>query len=198
MIDEHLRVGNNERTQAAARLQQLQASGALPPTEAQRRIQLAWAARTRGDLQPLMEDLPASAPLSATPTPGGSQAPDIAKTKQAGRWGGIVIKLAGVAAVAWIWFVSSKMGASRGMGVNLLGSMIGCFVFIAMLKVRKGGFRLRRKPDYGPLNAAQRDEVLALLKSGRSYDAVDLYRRYSGADLRTATTAIESWRNELS
>lgn len=55
----HLRVGDEERERAVAELGEHVAAGRLDATEHAERIDAAWTARTRGDLDILFDDLPA-------------------------------------------------------------------------------------------------------------------------------------------
>ena len=62
MGDEHIRVGDRERDQAVARLQECHAEGRLTVEELQERIQAALAAKTGGDIDKLFVDLPGGSP----------------------------------------------------------------------------------------------------------------------------------------
>jgi hypothetical protein len=58
MSDEHLRIGDAEREQAATALGEHYAQGRLTADEHAERLELVWQARTRAELQPLFRDLP--------------------------------------------------------------------------------------------------------------------------------------------
>ncbi|ABL84106.1 MULTISPECIES: DUF1707 domain-containing protein [unclassified Nocardioides] len=58
MTDEHLRIGDAEREQAAAALGEHYAQGRLTSEEYAERLDRIWAARTRADLGPIFRDLP--------------------------------------------------------------------------------------------------------------------------------------------
>ena len=65
-----MRVGDAEREAAAAELREHYASGRLTLDELNERIDKAFAAKTRGDLNVLMTDLPSRRPAGAPGTPG--------------------------------------------------------------------------------------------------------------------------------
>ena len=65
-----MRVGDAEREAAAAELREHYASGRLTLDEMNERVDKAFAAKTRGDLNALMTDLPSRRPGEATGTPG--------------------------------------------------------------------------------------------------------------------------------
>lgn len=63
MNDQHLRMSDAEREQAAAELGEHYAQGRLSVEEHSERLDRIWAARTRGELAPIFADLPG--PLAA-------------------------------------------------------------------------------------------------------------------------------------
>ena len=96
--DDGLRVGNAERERVAQRLQEAFAEGRLDAAELQERLDLAYRAKTAGDLRPLTMDLPGGAhpgrqvgggwPGSAAPTTGPTSFTAPASPAQAGNWSG--------------------------------------------------------------------------------------------------------------
>lgn len=68
-----VRASDAERDAAVGRLNQAVGEGRLTLDEFSGRLELAYAARTRGDLDPLLRDLPAG-PEDATPAVGGGAA----------------------------------------------------------------------------------------------------------------------------
>jgi hypothetical protein len=95
-----MRASDAEREAAVTRLNQAVGEGRLTMDEFSERLELAYAARTRGDLDPLLRDLPADAggavPATVSGAPvvsGGSQGKDIhwnispiGGIRQRGRW----------------------------------------------------------------------------------------------------------------
>jgi hypothetical protein len=72
MSDRSIRIGDTERDQAAAALGEHFAQGRLSLDEHAERLDQIWAARTRGDLEPVFRDLPGRpARLARTPRPSG-------------------------------------------------------------------------------------------------------------------------------
>jgi hypothetical protein len=80
-----IRVGDTERYEAAGALGEHFATGRLDQQEYDDRVQAAYAARTRGDLQALFTDLPAPAPFRPTQpaTPPGWEAGRAARQRSA-------------------------------------------------------------------------------------------------------------------
>lgn len=75
-----MRASDSEREQIAERLREAVAEGRLDMTEFEERLDAAYRAKTRGELEPLVRDLP---------RPAGSQAPQTSLEKQdAGDWSG--------------------------------------------------------------------------------------------------------------
>lgn len=69
MSEDHLRIGDAEREQAAAALGEHYAQGRLGMDEHADRLDRIWAARTRADLGPVFRDLPGRyGPEAPTPT----------------------------------------------------------------------------------------------------------------------------------
>ena len=58
MTDDHLRMSDADREEAAAELGEHFAQGRLTADEYAERLDRVWAARTRGELTPLFRDLP--------------------------------------------------------------------------------------------------------------------------------------------
>jgi hypothetical protein len=56
--DEHLRIGDQEREQAATALGEHYAQGRLTTEEHSERLDRIWAAKTRSELAPIFRDLP--------------------------------------------------------------------------------------------------------------------------------------------
>ena len=63
-----VRIGDRERREVDARLQQAYADGVLTMTEYEERAAQCWAARTRSELDPLLADLPDPEPASEPAT----------------------------------------------------------------------------------------------------------------------------------
>ena len=108
-----MRVGHAEREAVAAELREHYASGRLTLEELNERLDKAFAARTRGDLDALMTDLPSVRPLSAAGTgwsaggQGAGGAQYAAGQSTAGGRGAGAGRQAGraIAAMAWAAFV---------------------------------------------------------------------------------------------
>src|ERR1700735_4702843 len=74
--DQHIRVSDAERNSVAELLGQHYADGRLDQAELDERISRTMAAKTRGDLAGLFDDLPEGGPAGAGPAcPRGAQGP---------------------------------------------------------------------------------------------------------------------------
>jgi hypothetical protein len=123
--DQHIRVSDAERTMVADLLGQHYADGRLDQGEFDERVGRTMAAKTRGDLTGLFDDLPDSgAPAGAGPADGGAAVPYRGR-----RRGGLlrVLLLALgvmiVANVAWHAFTS----------MFFVGPLVWGFVLIAVI-----------------------------------------------------------------
>src|ERR1700748_790975 len=87
--DQHIRVSDAERNAVAELLGQHYADGRLDQAEFDDRIARTMAAKTRGDLAGLFDDLPETGPSGAGPGrprgPGGAGPPPRAPAPRAGR-----------------------------------------------------------------------------------------------------------------
>jgi hypothetical protein len=84
-----MRVGDAEREATAAELREHYASGRLTLDELNERLDKAFAAKTRGDLDALMRDLPSARPRAVgTGTGTGSGAPGAGWTGPGSGWTG--------------------------------------------------------------------------------------------------------------
>ncbi len=80
MSDQHFRLSDAEREQAAAELGEHYVQGRLSQDEHGERLDAIWAARTRGDLVRIFSDLPSpyfarTAPVFRGPATGGRPTP---------------------------------------------------------------------------------------------------------------------------
>ena len=73
--DQHIRVSDAERTEVAELLGQHYADGRLDQGEFDDRVGRTMAAKTRGDLAGLFDDLPEAGPAGAGPAGPGSKGP---------------------------------------------------------------------------------------------------------------------------
>ena len=90
MSEDHLRIGDAEREQAAAALGEHYAAGRLSTEEHAERLDRVWAARTRAALGPLFRDLPGRAlpgmPGRADATRGPACGPGGAACRRRSSW----------------------------------------------------------------------------------------------------------------
>lgn len=140
-----MRVGDAEREAAAAELREHYASGRLTLDELNDRIDRAFAAKTRGDLDALMRDLPAARPGGAGQSwqpgrsggaggPGGSGwGPE---TGPGGGWGGPGSGWTGTGG----WSSGSSGANARGAWANgggparrTVGAIISTCVLVCVL-----------------------------------------------------------------
>lgn len=120
-----MRVGHDEREAVAAELREHYAQGRLTIDEMNERLDLAFAARTRGDLDALMRDLPSQRPAPAA-TPSGNNGSGGGSGAGAGSGAGqaIAAMLTGAAVVIALFVLGMLgvfgIGASRPFGVLLI------------------------------------------------------------------------------
>ena len=113
-----IRIGDRERREVDARLQQAHADGVLTLVEYDERAALCWAARTRSDLDLLTRDLPpATAATALTTSPPAAPA-----TRSAGSSGHAKRVLNGVISAALI-------GTGLYLGGSILTADDGASVF---------------------------------------------------------------------
>jgi Domain of unknown function (DUF1707) len=99
-----MRVGDSEREAAAAELREHYASGRLTLDELNDRIDRAFAAKTRGDLDALMRDLPSA-------RPGGAWQPGLPGRPSGSGWGP-----GGGSGPSDGWTGSGRTGPGTGQG----------------------------------------------------------------------------------
>ncbi|MEJ8280300.1 DUF1707 SHOCT-like domain-containing protein [Pseudonocardia spirodelae] len=119
MADESAyRVGDGERRAVDARLQRAHGEGRLSLPEYEERSALAWAARTRADLDPLTRDLPPDTAAGATvalPAPSPAARTGEFAAAAGRRAGGVLA--AAVVAVAALWGGAHLLPVSDGVTV---------------------------------------------------------------------------------
>lgn len=127
MSDDHLRMSDAERDQAAAALGEHYAQGRLTADEHGERLDQVWAARTRGELRPIFADLPVAAgsPVvgAGAPSRGGGTRRSTGPRRFRGMPVPLVVLLAVLVAVTVVahlpiilvgllaWFLLSRHGA---------------------------------------------------------------------------------------
>lgn len=130
-----LRVSDSEREQAAADLARHHSDGRLDSSELASRLELTYAARTRGELEALVADLP------RTPQPGPAPVPNCRRPPVP------VLVLAVLAVLAVAGMVAgSAFGHHRGFGGghDIWGAW--WLVLAVWWVVRPWGRRYRRGP----------------------------------------------------
>ncbi|MBB6628022.1 DUF1707 domain-containing protein [Nocardioides sp. KIGAM211] len=98
MNEQHLRMSDAEREQAAAALGEHYAQGRLTTDEHGERLDQVWAARTRGELAPVFRDLPGPAPMGAGQPSAPAGRPQRTHGHPRG-WHGLPVPLLAVLAV---------------------------------------------------------------------------------------------------
>lgn len=145
-----MRVGDAEREATAAELREHYASGRLTLDELNERLDRAFAAKTRGDLDGLMRDLPSARPRGAGAGPGagvgsgaGSGAPGAGWTGPGSGWTGPGSGWTGPgsgwtgrAGAGWGgpgggWGAGACRQAGRTVGAIITSSLIICALLVA-------------------------------------------------------------------
>lgn len=106
-----LRIGDRERREVDDRLREALADGVLTLTEYDERTGQCWAARTRGDLDVITQDLPVRAPLGPVVASAGTAPPRRGTPRRVG------IALIAAAVVGGGLYVLGGIGADDGAAV---------------------------------------------------------------------------------
>lgn len=85
MDDHRLRVSDADRDRAAARLREAIAEGRIDAEEHRRRIDVLYAATTRAEIVPVLDDLPERLPADVT-RPGPRVVSVFSARRRTGRW----------------------------------------------------------------------------------------------------------------
>lgn len=149
-----MRVGDAEREAAAAELREHYASGRLTLEELNERVDKAFAATTRGELNALLTDLPSARPGGSS-GPGGSFGPGGAGWGQGSgapaSWGGpartaaaILTTLVVIGALLTVGFLGVFGSGIRPVGI---AAIIAAFILLRRLLF---GRRRRGCGPWGP------------------------------------------------
>jgi hypothetical protein len=138
--DQHIRVSDAERNSVAELLGQHYADGRLDQAEFDERISRTMAAKTRGDLAGLFDDLPEGGPAGAGPAgPGGPNDPAVPYRGR--RRGGIVRPLL----LLLIVFICANFAWHAFTSLFFIQPLIWAFVIVvAVLLVNRSSRRRDR------------------------------------------------------
>ena len=130
-----MRVGDAEREATAAELREHYASGRLTLDELNERLDKAFAAKTRGDLDALMRDLPSARPRAAGSASGLSGAPGAGWTGPGSGWTGPGSGWTGPGS-GWTGSGSGWTGSGAGWGAGACrqaGRTVGSIITTSLL-----------------------------------------------------------------
>jgi len=126
--DQHIRVSDTERNAVAELLGQHYADGRLDQPEFDDRISRTMAAKTRGDLSGLFDDLPETGPAGAGPAgPGGPGGP--VPYRGSRRRGGIVRPLL----LLLLVFICANVAWHAFTSLFFIQPLIWAFVIVAVI-----------------------------------------------------------------
>jgi hypothetical protein len=150
-----MRVGDAEREATAAELREHYASGRLTLDELNQRLDQAFAAKTRGDLDALLRDLPSARPgeTHAGSWPGQSAGNGWntgAGQGGAGRRAGHAVGAVTAAFVAMSVLLTLGILGIFGLGAGRVPGIVLILAAIALLRRLIFGRRLRRARAGGP------------------------------------------------
>lgn len=203
-----LRIGDNERDEAVAMLQEHHAVGRLDSLEFNERMEKVLSARTQADINKLFHDLP-------EPRPATSSQPESTYLPAQSAYGDDVSIYSDEEVedpwYAQWWMILVAVGVtviSRG-NVGFLIPMMAIWLWVIYpslkssrrSKLKRGG--QQPQVGYSPpsfarqLNIEQRRAITAELDKDRKIHAIKLYREYTGAGLREAKDAIDAWHRQL-
>jgi hypothetical protein len=127
--DQHIRVSDAERNSVAELLGQHYADGRLDQPEFDERISRTMAAKTRGDLTGLFDDLPETGPSGAGPGgPGGPGDPAVPYRRR-GRRGGIVRPLL----LLLLVFICANFAWHAFTSLFFIQPLVWAFVIVAVI-----------------------------------------------------------------
>jgi hypothetical protein len=126
--DQHIRVSDTERNAVAELLGQHYADGRLDQPEFDDRISRTMAAKTRGDLSGLFDDLPETGPAGAGPAgPGGPGGPVSYRGPR--RRGGIVRPLL----LLLLVFICANFAWHAFTSLFFIQPLVWAFVIVAVI-----------------------------------------------------------------
>ncbi|MDO5084405.1 MAG: DUF1707 domain-containing protein [Arachnia propionica] len=210
MDDGHIRVGDDERNEATARLQEFHVEGRLTFEELEERIQAALVARTGADLDRLFTDLPGGAawrqPLPEPVLPvmrdrygspdsaGSPDSPNPVEFMQGSHHAARQHRGNAIWWISTVFVFAVMFGALRGRAFLLIPLFL---VGMAIMSKWTSTSRARQQASTPQLSHQQRSQVMRELASGNTFQAIRLYRGFTGADLHTAKMTIDAWRRGL-
>lgn len=191
-MDDGLRIGDAERDDAVALLQQHLTAGRLTHDEFDDRIARALVARTNGELAALFSDLPGRRPGGVAPAPLGATAvaepapPAPFAEGQGTPW----------YAQWWMILVAVAIaGVTRG-GLGPVVPLMAVWLWVVYPSLRRNQRRAAPHPVVEP-SAADRAAITAQLRRGEKVRAIKTYREATGAGLADAKRAVDLWEREL-
>ena len=139
--DQHIRVSDADRNSVAELLGQHYADGRLDQAEFDDRISRTMAAKTRGDLAGLFDDLPETGPAGAAPAGPGGQAGPAAPYHGPRRRGGIARTLLLVLLV----FICANIAWHAFTSLFFIQPLIWAFVIVAVILLVNRSARRRER-----------------------------------------------------
>jgi hypothetical protein len=123
--DQHIRVSDAERNSVAELLGQHYADGRLDQGEFDERVSRTMAAKTRGDLMGLFDDLPDSgATAGAAPAPGGPAVPYRARRRHG---------LMRILLLAFLVMIVANVAWHAFTSMFFVGPLVWGFVLVAVI-----------------------------------------------------------------
>lgn len=202
MAADRMRIGDAERDEAVALLQEHHAAGRLSTEEFEDRMGKALQARTASELTALFFDLPGRKPGEgflptrpapmpepvvqpwAQPTQSWSEPAPLPQPKPwFAQWWVILPAL----------FIS---GASDGRLAFLIPlAILWVWVIYPSIARKNAISGPARAPR--PLTYEEREQVMFDVRMGNKIAAIKRYRELTGADLRTAKITVDAWAREI-
>ncbi|MFT3888687.1 MAG: DUF1707 domain-containing protein [Arachnia sp.] len=204
MAGDNMRIGDAERDEAVSMLQEHHAAGRLSTEEFDDRMSKALEARTGTDLTGLFLDLPAPRPSygrASIPQPEPIVAPwaSTPPTQDVAPWGAEDGGSPQSIPRPWFaqWWIILPF-VFIGFRLWWIIPMVALWLWVIYPSIEQG--RARRQVAAvppRPLTYAERDQVMALVRSNNKIHAIKRYRELTGADLKTAKFTVDAWSREI-
>lgn len=218
MAADFMRIGDAERDDAVAMLQEHHVSGRLSAQEFDDRMSRALSARTQSDLDELFRDLPGPRPgvptTAHSPNPFGGEVTTSTATPYFGydstpephnslastdaTPGAPSPKLTRPwYAQWWLVIVAVLIASATDLGILVVVTALWVWAIYPSMVAGRRSVTQRPAAPPRPLTYSEREYVMDEVRAGHQINAIKRYRELTGADLLTAKNAVEAWSRQI-